>query len=137
MSTTYQAIIFDFYGVIYTGQAGAVIDVELLAYIQQLKQHYKLAVCSNISARGLAELLDAHNLTSTFDVTVTSDAVGVSKPNAEIFRYTLRTLGVDAVNAIFVDDQMKNVQGAQALGITGVWYQNRLTFQAELDRLLT
>ncbi len=55
-----------------------------------------------------------------FDDVVDSSAVGMRKPAREIYQLALERLGVDASEAVFVDDAPGNVAGAEALGIASV-----------------
>lgn len=41
------------------------------------------------------------------------------KPQARIYRHVLDALGIPADRMVFVDNRPANVQGAEALGITG------------------
>lgn len=56
-----------------------------------------------------------------FDVIVDSSAVGMRKPNPEIFRHTLRELGdVEPSRAVFLDDFAGNVRAAVEIGLHGI-----------------
>ncbi|MEH6550489.1 MAG: HAD family phosphatase [Pseudomonadales bacterium] len=55
-----------------------------------------------------------------FDFVVDSSEVGMRKPNPDIFHHALALAGVDAGEAIFLDDFLGNVQAAQALDITAI-----------------
>jgi putative hydrolase of the HAD superfamily len=48
-----------------------------------------------------------------------SSELGVRKPAAEAYRLALEHYGARAEDAFFTDDSLENVEGAQALGITG------------------
>lgn len=60
-------------------------------------------------------------LDELFDDVVDSSAVGIRKPNAQIYRLACDRLGVEPSNAVFIDDHEGNVAGAVAAGLTGVW----------------
>ncbi|SUB80945.1 Phosphatase yihX [Pragia fontium] len=49
-----------------------------------------------------------------------SQELGMRKPEAEIYRYVLEQEGVASENAIFFDDNLDNIIGARALGITSI-----------------
>ena len=55
-----------------------------------------------------------------FDHIVDSSAVGVRKPEAEIFHIALEQAGADAGQVLFLDDFQGNFDAAQALGIDGI-----------------
>jgi len=70
-----------------------------------------------------------------FDVVVISGEVGMRKPDAEIFHYTLSELGLDAEECAFVDDHPANVAAAVALGFVGVHHRDYEQTAAELTTL--
>lgn len=51
---------------------------------------------------------------------IDSSHVGVRKPEAEIFSIALKTVGVEASRALFLDDFGANVDAAKALGIDSI-----------------
>ena len=51
---------------------------------------------------------------------VMSIDVGARKPDPVIFQYLLRQLNVSAADAVFMDDQLKNVDSAAELGFTTI-----------------
>ncbi len=72
-----------------------------------------------------------------FEYVIDSSAVGVRKPNPHIFTLALDALGVQANEAVFLDDLPANVAAAESLGITGVLVEeDRLQSLEELDRVL-
>ena len=55
-----------------------------------------------------------------FDVLVDGRTEGVYKPDPRAYAIVLERLGVDAAEAVFVDDQPVNVRGAEAAGLAAV-----------------
>ncbi len=87
--------------------------------VKELKAHGKhVFLLSNIS-----EYFAAHaeeiSVLSEFEGCVFSAVVGMVKPNADIFAYICRTYGLDPKETLFVDDNEKNIRGAEAFGIEG------------------
>ncbi len=73
----------------------------------------------------LERLLQLLNIHQYFESFVVSAQVGLRKPDAEIFTLGLRSFGVPAHEAIFVDDLPQNVLAAQQLGLTSLWVVRR------------
>lgn len=111
------------------------IDKELVKLIAGLRGHYKLGLLSNSSGPYLRPILDEHGLTELFDAIAISAEVGLIKPEPEIFQHILEELGVDAAEAVFIDDNPRNIEGAKRLGIRGVVYTGEAALRAELARL--
>jgi putative hydrolase of the HAD superfamily len=68
------------------------------------------------------EKLESFGLAPLVDTLVASGEVGVSKPDARLFRVALERLGCAAGAAVMVGDSWeRDVVGATALGIRAVW----------------
>jgi HAD superfamily hydrolase (TIGR01509 family) len=70
---------------------------------------------------------DVGSLTLSFEV-------GSVKPEPEIYRVCLESLGVKPAEALFVDDRRENVEAAKALGIDAVVFEGEDALAAELER---
>ncbi len=77
----------------------------------------RTAFLSNGVPEAMAKIRADRSLESWFDVVVVSCEVGAAKPHPRIYEICLSRLGVDANQALFVDDRLENVDGAAKLGI--------------------
>lgn len=93
---------------------------ELVADIK--KSGAKVYLLSNVSI-GFAEqyhrVPQFVDLFSRFDGLVFSGPLGIIKPNAEIFHHLLNRYDLQADECIFIDDNEKNIAGAESVGIHG------------------
>ncbi|WP_207893757.1 YjjG family noncanonical pyrimidine nucleotidase [Tenacibaculum sp. M341] len=97
--------------------------LEILNY---LKPSYKLHIITNGFERVQQVKLEKSNINSFFDVVVTSDSVGVKKPNAKVFEYALKEAGANKENSLMIGDSYEaDVLGAQALDITPIYYNEK------------
>ena len=71
-----------------------------------------------------------------FDAIVISGDVGLHKPEPEIYRLGAERIGVPIERCVFVDDLRENIEGAEAVGMTGVLHRETRATIAELERLL-
>jgi HAD superfamily hydrolase (TIGR01509 family) len=62
-------------------------------------------------------MLTAKGLLDVVDAAVLSCEVGTAKPDPEIYQIALRSLGVPAADAVFLDDQPGYCAGAAAVGV--------------------
>lgn len=129
---TYQAIIFDFYDVIYGHNRRP--DTEIVALVEALSREYKVGLLSN-AGPSLRGLLQAHGLERLFHHIALSGEVGVAKPRPEIFEHILEQLGVAPQQAIFIDDAADNVRAACALGMQGIVYRSVPALRRDLQAL--
>lgn len=70
-----------------------------------------------------------------FDQVVISGEVGMRKPDAEIYLFTSRLLGLHPEECVFVDDLPINVHGAVSVGMAGVLHSHYETTKAELEAI--
>jgi HAD superfamily hydrolase (TIGR01509 family) len=68
---------------------------------------------------------------------IISAEVGLVKPDARIFQMAVERLGVEAWQAVFVDDMQRNVEGAKWVGLHGIHFQNPAQIRHDLDNLLS
>jgi HAD superfamily hydrolase (TIGR01549 family) len=89
--------------------------------VRQLSQAgYHLVALSNRDG-DLRPALAAHRLDPFFNFALSGGRAGVYKPNPEIFRIVLKTLGVAAGATLSIGDSYDaDIAGAEQLGITGV-----------------
>jgi putative hydrolase of the HAD superfamily len=78
-----------------------------------------VAVVSNCST-DTRPMLEAMGVLDLVDAAVLSCEIGHAKPSAEIYARALASLGVQASEAVFVDDQLRYCDGAAAAGVTAV-----------------
>jgi len=58
------------------------------------------------------------------DAVVISRDLGIRKPDPEIFRFTLKNLGMESHEAIHVGDSLEDdVQGAKNAGMKAIWIE--------------
>ncbi len=77
----------------------------------------------------------ANGLDQYLQQIIFSSDVGIAKPDPQIYRLALKKLNSSADETIFIDDRLVNIEGANAVGITGVLYQDFPGLQAELAEL--
>jgi len=101
-----------------------ILRPETLALIEQARAAgCRLAILSNeldlFYGRELREQLDCLR---GFDAIVDATYTGVLKPDPQAYRLCLESLGLPAQACVFVDDQARNVAGAQAVGMVAVHF---------------
>lgn len=109
---------------------------ELLTYIAtELKPHYRTAILSNAGGNYLSELFSPEQL-DLFDEVALSFEMGVVKPDERAYIAVLDKLGVQANEAVFVDDQERHCAGAREAGLQAILYADFDQFKGELEALL-
>lgn len=70
-----------------------------------------------------------------FDGAIVSAEVGCLKPYAEIFNHLISQYAIRADESVFIDDVLRNVQGASAVGFGTIHFHNALQCEGELKAL--
>ncbi|WEV71883.1 HAD family phosphatase [Bifidobacterium sp. ESL0790] len=65
-----------------------------------------------------------YSILRSLDGRVVSGYVGLRKPHKDIFEYALREFGIKAETSLFVDDKAMNIEGANAVGMRGVRFND-------------
>lgn len=116
--------------------AGDRLDTVLIDFVAGQRGMLRTAILSNAWPDARIYFSSHPEIRSAFDLLVISAEEGVAKPDPEIYRRALDRLSVEAGEAIFVDDMPANVEGAQALGLAGILFQDREQVLGELEKLL-
>ena len=90
--------------------------------LKKLAQNYKIALISNTMSDQPKLLLNEAGYDQYFDLIITSEELGIRKPNPKIFKIVLDELGVKPDEAVHVGDSVEaDMKGARDSGITGIW----------------
>jgi epoxide hydrolase-like predicted phosphatase len=117
--------------------SGDDIDQELLNFARSLKKERKIGLLSNAWVNARQRLGRLYEFIDVFDVAVFSSEVGVRKPEKAIFDLMLEKLDVEPQEAIFVDDFLINVRGAEEAGLHSILFMNKIDTIREVNTLLT
>ena len=112
------------------------MDTGLVDFIRGLHGEYKTALLSNAFSDLRFMLTERWKFTDAFDVIVISSEEGLIKPDPRIYQLLLERLQVAPQEAVFVDDFIANVEGAQAIGMHAIQFLNSSQIQEGLSRLL-
>lgn len=113
------------------------LDYDLLDYIRSIKNGYRTGLLSNAFDNLRQLITQEWKFDDAFDHIVVSAEVGTMKPDPRIYQLALNGLGVEAHEAIFVDDFIQNVEGANAVGLQAIHFRSPQQARADLERLLS
>ena len=110
---------------------------ETVEILQQLKRtgKYKLYALTNWSAETFPHALQRFKFFEMFEGVVVSGEEKMKKPSPEFYKIIIDRYHLDPSNTIFIDDSVRNVKGAEAVGITGIHFHNPSQLKGELERL--
>jgi len=116
--------------------AGDGLDAGLHQFVNGLRANYKIGLLSNAWSGARSVLDQRYHMLDIFDVTIFSAEVGLAKPDPRIYQLVLGKLGVEAAQAIFVDDFQANIDAANSLGMHGVSFKNSLQARQDVMQII-
>lgn len=109
---------------------------EMLRWAEKLRAAgFKTAMLSNMHDDMVQHLRSDSAWATRFNCLTLSSAIGMAKPEPQIFQHCLECLQVAPDEALFVDDRTSNVEAAQALGIKGVVANSLAELRKQLDAI--
>src|SRR5512144_2483963 len=85
----------------------------------------RLAVASSSNRELIDAVLRRLELTSVFEITVSSEEVARGKPAPDVYLETARRLGVDTARCVAIEDSASGIRAAHAAGMRVIAYPNR------------
>jgi 2-haloacid dehalogenase len=97
--------------------------VEILKKLKNAESH-RLYALTNWSAETFPVALELYEFLHWFEGIVVSGVEKTRKPFPEFYQIMLDRYQIAPQRAIFIDDNYRNVKGAEALGIHGIHFQS-------------
>jgi 2-haloacid dehalogenase len=109
--------------------------VETVEILDKLIQsnNYKIIALTNWSHETFPIALNRFEFLHWFEGIVVSGEEQTRKPFAEIYNITLERYNINAKNAIFIDDNLRNIEAANELGINGIHFKNANLLRNQLN----
>lgn len=125
-----------FYGR-WTEMIGGAIEetVEILTRLKQ-RNNVKLFALTNWSAETFPFALENFEFLSFFEDILVSGKEYLKKPDPKIYELALERFDLNAAECIFIDDNLRNVDAANALGIKSVHFVGADQLSKEIGSLL-
>lgn len=128
----HEALILKYYNEwedMLTGPIQETVDI-----LQELKdkKQYKLFAITNWSAELFPIALKRYKFLQYFEDIVVSGEIKIRKPNPEIYQYSLKRFKIKASEAIFIDDNLRNVKAAEKEQINSIHYLNAAQLKTAL-----
>jgi putative hydrolase of the HAD superfamily len=113
----------------------------MIGYVRELRERgiRTALLTNNVREWGPGWRAKLPELDELFEVVVDSSAVGMRKPEPEIYELTVERLGggIEAADCVFVDDTDVNCDTARRLGMHAILFEDTERAIAELERALT
>jgi 2-haloacid dehalogenase len=104
---------------------------------KQLKNSgkYNIYALTNWSAETFPVALERYDFLNWFDGIVVSGTEKMRKPNPAFYQLLLDRYNAKAEEALFIDDNQRNILAAQKLGINSIHFSSAEQLKAELENL--
>lgn len=132
MFPEYEALIKMYYGrweemLGFTHNGTLVILKELID-----NPKYRVLALTNWSGETWPKAISKFPWLQWFEGILVSGDEGMRKPFANIYKLMLSRYSIKAEEAIFIDDNLKNIDGCEAVGIQGIHFKDSKTLAAQL-----
>lgn len=87
-------------------------------------KNYKVVALTNWSAETFPIALEKFEFLQWFEGIIVSGEEKTRKPFDAIYNLTLERFNIKAENAIFIDDNLRNIEAANNLGINGIHFKS-------------
>lgn len=109
----------------------------VISCARELKSsNFIIGVVTNNPKEWFEYLFKKYGIMDIFTIKAVSSYIHIRKPDVKIFQYALQEAGVKGPEAIYIDDSPRKVQGAEALGMKIIIYDNFPDFKDQLDEIL-
>ena len=112
--------------------SGDYLNHRLMGVIKDLREAGCVTALLSNDSLELLPRLEQLEIESLFDHIFVSAQLGVMKPDPTAYRVALQRLRVKPADAIFIDDMLTNVRGAQSIGLPAILYRPETDVRAEL-----
>lgn len=108
---------------------------EAIEIVKRLRERYKIFALSNVDEKTTKQCLDRFGFYRHFDGVVLSWKVHMRKPERGIYEYTLKRMGLEPRETVFIDNFPLNLPTARKMGIHTILYKNTEQLKNDLKRL--
>lgn len=108
------------------------LDENAVPAFERLSENYRIGLLSNDVSEWSAYLREKFDLNRFFDCCIVSGDVGLRKPDIEIYKLALKTVGCRAEDCLFTDDRLENLLPASALGMKVVKFNRNDGFDSSM-----
>ena len=107
---------------------------ETVSIFRQLKEagRYKLYALTNWSAELFPIALERYDFLHWFDGRVVSGEEKMKKPDPQFYRLTLDRFSLQPHETLFIDDNLRNIKVAEAIGIRSIRFESAKQLKEDL-----
>jgi len=104
--------------------------------IPKLYERYELGIVSD-AWPSLLNVYEEAGLRDYFSKFIISSIIGLTKPDKGMFIPALEELGISPAQTLFIDDNYRNCQGAEELGINSIVLDRDKSYDQQVESIST
>lgn len=110
---------------------------ETVALLKGLKatNKYRIYALTNWSAETFHIARERFDFLKLFEGILVSGEEKMIKPDKAIYELTLKRFKIDPAKALFIDDNLANIKGAQNVGLTTIHFKSTMQLRGDLGGL--
>jgi len=120
----FEELIRMYYGRWVEMLGGAITETVNVLHMLIKSEDYKVVALTNWSHETFPIALERFEFLHWFEGIVVSGEEKTRKPFKEIYDITLDRFDIAAENSIFIDDNLRNIEAANQMGINGIHFKN-------------
>ena len=97
-----------------------ILKDDTVELIKKLRETADIALLSNAPLGLVEKMFEEYGLTCLFDKMVVSSAIGLAKPDLEIYRYCVAQFDREYDKIYMIDDNSANLEPLKEIGITPI-----------------
>lgn len=102
---------------------------------EQLSKRYKMALLSDINKERYKVVESKFINTKLFNKIFLSYKLHLLKPDKRIFLHVIKGLKVKPNEILFIDNDIKNINGARKVGMEGILFNNAKQLKADINKM--
>ncbi len=108
---------------------------DTLEILQKAIEHpnYRIYALTNWSGETFPKALKKFPWLQWFEGILVSGDEGIRKPSTQIYELLCNRFQINPENALFIDDSLPNVKGAENIGMKAIHFSNAETLKAQLQ----
>lgn len=108
---------------------------QMIDAINETRKNHRVALLSNLASDMAGRIKKLHNVDNMFEIKVFSYELGVMKPDSKIYLHILEKLQLKPNDCLFIDDSKANIEAAEKLGISTIYFRTPEQTIQELKRM--
>ena len=96
---------------------------------------HRIVALTNWSAETFPIAIERYDFLQWFEGILVSGVEKLKKPDPKIYHLILDRYSIKAENSIFIDDSLRNIKAANALGINGIHFQSPEELEGTLKEM--